>query len=299
MPQSFTNGVQIEYETRGSGEPLLLIMGLGAQMVAWPEDFIDDMVRRGFQVIWFDNRDVGLSSKIPVPAPTLPRQLAAGFRGRSSTAPYLLTDMAADALGVPDTVGVGQANIVGVSMGGMIAQTMAIEHPDRIRSLTSIMSNTGDRRHGLTRVGILWRLRKLMEPAPDEAIENQVKLFRLIGGPLVDDDEVRAGAILAFQRDFDRSGVARQLAAVMASPDRTKALGDIAVPTLIIHGLSDVLVGPSGGLATAKAVAHSRLLMFRDMGHDLPRELWPEMIDAIVANTQRTVPSPISVVGTN
>ncbi len=297
MPQSSINGVRIEYETRGSGEPLLLIMGLGAQMVAWPEDFIDDMVDRGFQVIWFDNRDVGLSSKIPVPAPTLPRQLAAGVRGRQTMAPYLLRDMAGDTVGLLNTLGIEAANVVGVSLGGMIAQTLAIEHPGRVCSLTSIMSNTGDKRHGLIKLTILRRLLKLMDPTPEEAIENQVKLFRLIGGPLVDDDEVRAAASLAFERDFDRAGVSRQLAAVMASPDRTNDLAKVNVPTLVLHGLSDRLVAPSGGLATARAIPCSRLLMFEEMGHDLPRSLWPEMIDAIVANTQRTHPSPISTVG--
>ncbi len=287
MTQIRVNGISLEYESRGEGEAMLLIMGLGAQMTAWPDEFINELVARGFRVIWFDNRDSGLSSKINVPVPSVPRQIASQLAGRKTKAPYVIADMAADTIALLDALQVDRAHLVGVSMGAMIAQTMAFAHPERVRSLASIMSNTGDKRHGLADVRILRRLNMLMDPSPDQAVEGQVTLFNLIGGPLVDDDEVRRSATLAFERDFDRSGVDRQLAAVIASPDRTERLGDITAPTLVIHGLSDSLVSYSGGIATAKAIPGARLLMFPDMGHDLPRSLWPEMIDAIIVNSQR------------
>lgn len=287
MPQINANGLTIEYETRGSGEPMLLVMGLGAQMVAWPDDFINEMVARGFQVIWFDNRDIGLSTKIDVPALPLSKLLTAGLSGRKPNASYDLGDMAADAIALLDALNIDKFHVAGVSMGGMISQTMAIAHPDRVLSLTSIMSNTGDKRHGLASMKILGKLRKLMNPSEDEAVEAQVSLFKLIGGPLVNDDEVRAAATLAFERDFDRAGVSRQLSAILASPNRTPDLKNVMAPTLVIHGLSDRLVGYSGGVTTAKAIPDARLLLFPDMGHDLPRSLWPEIIDAIVVNTKR------------
>lgn len=287
MTQINVNGLTIEYETRGSGEPMLLVMGLGAQMIAWPDDFIDEMVARGFKVIWFDNRDIGLSSKIDAPVLPLSKLLTAALSGRKPKAAYDLDDMAADAIALLDALGIDRFHVAGVSMGGMISQTLAIAHPERVISLTSIMSNTGDKRHGLTNMRILGKLRRLMSPTPDEAIESQVSLFKLIGGPLINEDEVRTAATLAFKRDFDRDGVSRQLSAIMASPNRTTKLGQVKAPTLVIHGLSDKLVGYSGGITTAKAVPGARLLMFPDMGHDLPRSLWPEMIDAIVANSKR------------
>ncbi len=288
MTQIRVNGISLEYESRGSGEVVLLIMGLGAQMTAWPDDFINAIVGRGFRVVWFDNRDVGLSSKIDASVPSVPRQIASQLAGRKSKAPYVLADMAADTVALLDALQIGKAHLVGVSMGAMIAQTMAFSHPERVLSLASIMSNTGDKRHGLADVRILRKLHNLMDPSPAQAVEGQVTLFNLIGGPLVNDDEVRRAATLAFERDFDRSGVDRQLAAVVASPDRTRKLGSVQAPTLVVHGLVDSLIGYSGGIATAKAIPGARLVMFPDMGHDLPRSLWPEMIDAIIVNTQRS-----------
>ncbi len=288
MTQIKVNGISLEYESRGEGEVMLLLMGLGAQMTAWPDEFINELVARGFRVIWFDNRDVGLSSKINVPVPSVPRQIASQLAGRKTKAPYIIADMAADTIALLDALQVDRAHLVGVSMGAMIAQTMAFDHPERVRSLASIMSNTGDKRHGLADVRILRRLHALMDPSPAQAVQGQVALFNLIGGPLVDDDEVRRYATLAFERNFDRSGVDRQLAAVIASPDRTERLAAIEAPTLVIHGLADSLVGYSGATATAKAIPNARLLMFPDMGHDLPRSLWPEMIDAIIVNSQRS-----------
>lgn len=288
MAQVAVNGITIEYERRGSGEPLLLVMGLAGQLVAWPDAFVDKLVAQGFDVIWYDNRDVGLSTKIDAPVPSLSAQL--GFlpkRRRQQSAPYLLADMAQDAVGLLDVLQVEAAHVVGVSMGGMISQTIAINHPDRVLSLTSIMSNTGDKRHGLPSARILNKLRKLTARTADNAIESQVELFRLIGGPLVEDDVVRESATVAFNRDYDPDGVARQTAAIGASPNRTSGLTKLSVPTLVIHGMADTLVGFSGGVATAKAVPNARLLAFPDMGHDLPRARWDEMVEAIVANSKR------------
>lgn len=286
MTQVEANGIHIEYERRGSGEPLLLVMGLGAQLVAWPESLIDNFVDQGFDVIWFDNRDIGLSTKIDAPTPTIAAQL--GVKRRSNPGPaYVLSDMAEDAAGLLSALNITSAHVVGVSMGGMICQTLAIEHPGRVRSLTSIMSNTGDKRHGLPDLRKANRLRKLMTSSKADPIKNQVELFGLIGGPLVDPDVVRATATRGFERNPDRTGIARQAAAITASPDRTSRLGKVNTPTLVIHGLVDTLVGFSGGVATVKAIPGARLLALPDMGHDLPGPRLQEIADAIVLNTRR------------
>jgi pimeloyl-ACP methyl ester carboxylesterase len=289
MTAAQSNGITIEYETYGDGEPLLLVMGLGGQLVAWPMEWVNRFVELGFQVIRFDNRDVGLSSKMPDEPPPLTRVIAAALSRRLAKSPYLLSDMADDAVGLLNHLGIERAHIVGVSMGGMISQCIAIQHPDRVASLTSIMSNTGDRKNGKIHRSLYRKLPKALAKSREEAVDKGVETFRLISGPHFGEHEAELRKLLeeALARSWDSDGTARETMAIAASPDRTAALGSVKAPTLVIHGLLDPLVTPSGGIATAKAIPGSRLLMFPDMGHDLPHARWDEIIDAIVANARR------------
>ena len=198
-----------------------------------------------------------------------------------------MADMAADAAALLRALDLGPAHIVGASMGGMIAQTIAIEHPDCVRSLTSIMSNTGNNRHGLPKRRVLIKLSRLAPPTIETAEESSLGVYRLVAGPEADDELFRKQARASLERSFRPSGVLRQTAAIVASPDRTAGLQQVRVPTLVIHGLADPLVKPSGGIATARAVPGSRLLMFPEMGHDMPRARWPEMVAAITQNAAR------------
>ncbi len=286
-------GVRIEFEVHGPGDgtPMLLLMGLGAQLVAWPPDLVRMLVDAGFRVIVMDNRDVGLSSKTPGP-PVGDADILGGFVHRRMTHPdYLLSDMAADAAGVLDHLGVDRAHVVGVSMGGMIAQQLTIDRPDLVGSLASVMSNSGDRRHGLVSPSLapnfIRNLRATRPRTTAGAVEAGVASFRLIAGPQFDPDEVAVMIRAALARDTSTSGTAHQLVAVNASPDRTTGLRAVRVPTLVVHGLLDRLVRPSGGIATARAVPGSRLVMFPDMGHDLPRPRRRELAAAIVHNAAR------------
>jgi len=288
MPHVDANGLRIEYDERGSGEPLLLVMGLGSQMILWHDDFVDLLVERGFRVVRYDNRDIGGSTHLDrEKVPSTGRALAGLLSRRWAKAPYLLSDMAADGVGVLDALGIDQAHAVGASMGGMIAQTMAIDHPNRVASLTSIMSNTGDRRAGQAKFSVLRRLAAGIRKRPADRIEAAVSTFRLISGPHFSEDEARLLAKRAVERGDDEAGTGRQLAAIMASPNRTAGLRSLRVPTLVIHGMVDPLVKPSGGRATATAVPGAELLMFNDMGHDMPSVRWPAIADAIRANANR------------
>ncbi|MGI9052807.1 MAG: alpha/beta fold hydrolase [Ilumatobacteraceae bacterium] len=281
------NGMAIEYEVHGDSNapPLLLVMGLGGQLVGWPLELIERLAGRGFRVIRFDNRDVGLSTKIDAPAPT-PRQLTAALVARRyAHSTYLLRDMADDAAGLLDALGIEQAHVVGASMGGMISQTLAIHHPARVASLVAIMSNTGDRRRGRVSRSLLRKLPRLAKRA--SSVDDAVEMFRLISGPHFDAGASRSMIEEARRRSDDVAGTARQAMAIAASPDRTWELRRVQAPTLVVHGLADPLVLPSGGVATAKAIGDSRLLMFPDMGHDLPRLRWDEVFDAIVQNARR------------
>jgi pimeloyl-ACP methyl ester carboxylesterase len=289
MTAAQCNGITIEYEVYGEGEPLLLVMGLGGQLVAWPMDWVHRFVDLGFQVIRFDNRDVGLSSRMPGKPPGLLRVIAAALSPRFAKSEYLLSDMADDAVGLLDHLGIDKAHVVGISMGGMISQSIAIGHPDRVASLTSIMSNTGDHKNGKPAWSIYRKFPKTIARSREEAVDKGVLTFKYISGPHFHEDEAELRELieLALARSWDREGTARQTMAITASPDRTEALGKITAPTLVIHGLVDPLVRPSGGIATAKAVPGSRLLTFPDMGHDLPKARWDEIIDAIVDNARR------------
>jgi pimeloyl-ACP methyl ester carboxylesterase len=286
MPRARANGMEIEYESFGDPEdaPLLLVMGLGAQMILWHEEFCDALADRGFHVVRFDNRDVGLSTKLDhAGLPDLMGALAAAGQGQPVEAPYRLRDMADDAAGLLDALDLESAHVVGASMGGMIAQTLAIEHPGRVRTLTSIMSTTGDPSLPQAKPEAM---AVLLTPAPTEraaAIEHGVRLWRTIGSPgfPFDENEVRALAARAFDRGPSPAGVARQLVAIVASGSRRDALAAVRAPTLVIHGAADPLIPVEAGRATAAAVPGAELVEIDGMGHDLPRLLWPTFIDAI------------------
>jgi pimeloyl-ACP methyl ester carboxylesterase len=283
MPIAEANGITIEYHERGEGEPMLLVMGLGGQLIDWPEGFVDELVGRGFRVVSFDNRDAGLSTEFAGPTPTRKELARAALTRRSTRSEYLLHDMARDAIGLLDVLGIERAHIVGMSMGGMIAQEIAIEYPARVLSLTSIMSTTGDRRVGRPTWRVMSRMVRRELPTRDNAIDMSLETFREVCGPTFDPDEFRVLAEKSVTRSFRPEGTLRQLAAILASPDRTARLRQLRVPALVIHGMLDTLVRPSGGIATARAIPDARLVMFNDMAHDLPRTRWKEIADEIVA----------------
>ncbi|MGH8994390.1 MAG: alpha/beta fold hydrolase [Acidimicrobiia bacterium] len=288
MPQATVNGLTIEYETTGdrSDPAILLVMGLGAQLIHWPDEFCADLARRGFFVIRYDNRDVGLSTRTDGPPP----DVLAAIQGDTSQATYRLTDMAADGAGVLDGLGVGAAHAVGVSMGGMIAQHLAVHHPDRVLSLCSIMSTpTGDMSSdpAAPEAGVL-----LLRPparSREEAINQSLEGSRIIGSPgfPIDEDEYRVRSGQAYDRSYHPVGGARQLCAVVASGDWRPSLAKLELPTLVIHGAADPLVRPSWGRATAEAIPGAELLIIEGMGHDLPRGVWDTVVEAIVANTTK------------
>ncbi len=280
MPSVQANGITIEYDERGSGDPLLMVMGLGAQLIHWPEEFTSQLAARGFRVIRFDNRDAGLSTEFQWDPPSMTKSLMASLRKRDPGVGYTLSDMSDDAFGLMDALGIQSAHIVGASMGGMIAQTMAIEHPERVRSLTSIMSHTGDRKNGNIAMAVLPAFMR-HKPVKETAAETGTDLYARFVGSSWDRQTHLERSRLGVERSFRPQGGARQIAAIAASPDRTPDLRRLDVPTLVIHGLQDKLVKPSGGYATVKAIPGAQLLVFPDMGHDLPMNRWDEMITAI------------------
>lgn len=285
--------VEIAYEVDGpeDGEPMLLLMGLGTQLVAWPDDVVEGLVACGYRVVRLDNRDIGLSSRTDAPPPTRGDVVRAFLHRRVARSEYLLADMATDAVALLDHLGIASAHVVGVSMGGMIAQQLTIDHPERVRSLASIMSNTGSRRSGQVAMRLLPTIAvSLTTPRPtdvEEAVRVGVQGWRTIAGPHFDADEIEAKVRAAVARSVNPLGAVRQLLAILASPDRTAALREVRVPTLVVHGLADRLVVPSGGIATTKAVPGSRLLLFPDMGHDLPKPRRAEIVEAIARNAAR------------
>jgi pimeloyl-ACP methyl ester carboxylesterase len=270
--------IDIAYERFGdpSSLPVLLVMGLGTQMLGWPDGFCAELVGHGLQVIRFDNRDVGLSSHLTdAPAPAV----RAALMGVTSSASYTLSDMAADTAGLLDHLTLDSAHMVGASMGGMIAQAIAVEHPRRIRSLTSIMSSTGARTVGQPTQAAMTALLSPPGRTREEAVERTLSVVRVIRSPgfPTDEAEVRRRTELAYDRGYDPVGVARQLVAIAASGDRTAALRSVAVPTLVLHGAADPLVDPSGGHATARAIPGAELVVLDGMGHDVPVALWGEI----------------------
>ena len=292
MPLVESNGITIEYHERGEGEPLLLVMGLGGQLIDWPEGFVDELVAHQFRVISFDNRDSGLSTEFDGPPPTRAQLAEAIVLRRPLSSQYRLGDMAGDAIGVLDSLGVDSAHVVGMSMGGMIAQQIAIDFPARVRSLTSIMSTTGNPRVGRPKIRLIRKAMRRTQPTMDNAIELSLATFRDVCGPTFDAEEFRLLAEKSIARSFRPDGTSRQLAAIIASPDRTEALGRLQVPTLVVHGMLDPLVQPSGGLATARAIHGAKLVMYNDMAHDLPRTRWKDIADEIKAIAARA-PQPV------
>jgi pimeloyl-ACP methyl ester carboxylesterase len=270
--------IDIAYERFGDpgSPPVLLIMGVGTQMLGWPDEFCRALAGHGLHVIRFDNRDVGLSSHM-TDAP--PPDVRAAFMGRTSSASYTLSEMAGDVIGLMGALDLDSAHLVGASMGGMIAQTAAIEHPGRVRSLTSIMSTTGDQSVGRPTEEALAALLSPPARTREEAIERTVKVVRVIGSPgfAIDEPEIRRRTGCAYDRADDPVGVARQLVAIAASGDRTAALRSVAVPALVLHGADDPLIAVSGGRATADAIPGAEFVAFAGMGHDLPRPLWDEI----------------------
>ena len=280
------NGMELAYETFGdaSAPPVVLIMGLATQMIAWPDELCEGLARNGLFVVRFDNRDVGESTHLR----NLPPPRLADIVVRRRPPPYSIGDMAADVAGLLDSLGLGQVHLVGASMGGFIAQTVALEHPDRVRTLTLMMTSTGSRRVGQPRPRIYARLlRRRVAAGRPAAIAATVETFRLIGSPgfVFDELYIRDLAGRSYDRGYDPVGSRRQLAASVSQPNRTADLRRITVPALVIHGLHDPLVAPSGGLAIARAIPDSRFAGFSGMGHDLPRALWPEFVREIAALT--------------
>lgn len=284
MAQVQANGITIEYEESGSGDPLLLVMGLNGQLIDWPEGLIDALVAQGFRVIRFDNRDAGLSTEFTSAPPSKWALVKRAVFRAPLTSEYSLSDMARDAVGLLDALGIEQAHVAGMSMGGMIAQLVAIEHPQRVLSLTSIMSTTGNPRVGRPKAKVVRHVAFSKPVTADQAVEPAVELFRMISGTTFSDEDFRVMAKASIARSYRPEGMGRQMAAILAAPDRTPALRRLQVPTLVIHGTLDPLVQPSGGIATAQAVPGSRLLMFNDMGHDLPHTRLDEIATAIRHN---------------
>jgi pimeloyl-ACP methyl ester carboxylesterase len=290
MPEEIARAGDIElcYETFGSADDpaLLLVMGLGTQMIAWPEDFCRMLAERGFHVIRYDNRDVGRSTHLRQYRPPTIRQLL--LRDKRA-ARYTLADMAGDGMRLLDHLGIERAHVAGASMGGMIAQTMAARHPHRVLSLASIMSNTGHRWKGTPGLRVYPIFVRRPASNREGAVESFVSAFKLIGSPgfPFEEDEIRKAAELSYERGYNPAGTGRQLAAILAAGDRTEELRTITAPTVVIHGTKDRMVRPSGGRATAAAIPGAELVMIDGMGHDFPRAAWDRMIDAIVANARR------------
>jgi pimeloyl-ACP methyl ester carboxylesterase len=284
VPTAHVNGIDMEYETLGdpTDPPLLMVMGLGAQLIAWPQKFVEDLAARGFFIIRYDNRDVGLSTKFE----GMP-DFVALFTGDGSSAPYRIEDMADDGSALLDHLDVGRAHVVGVSMGGMITQALVINHAEQFLTACSIMSTTGDQSVGAPTPEAAAALLRPPATTRDEAIRSSVEGSKAISSPgyPFDVDVMTQRAEAAYDRNFCPEGTARQLGAILASPDRTEGLRSVDLPFLVLHGEADPLVTLSGGEATAAAVPGAKLMVFPGMGHDLPEALWDQIIDAVVANT--------------
>ncbi|MEV6620673.1 alpha/beta hydrolase [Amycolatopsis sp. NPDC051106] len=274
-------GISLAYERIGDrgAEPLVLVAGLGQQLHSWPDAFCAQLAERGFEVVRFDNRDAGRSTHPRFRPASLPGM----FAGRFPAQQYDLTDMAADTIGLFDALDLETAHIAGVSMGGMISQTVAALHPDRIRTLTSIMSTTGSRLLGRPAFSTLRMMGAKPPKSREEAVESAVRMFRHIGshGFPFDEARVRELAGTGWDRDPTAGGVGRQLGAILKSGNRTPLLRRITAPTLVIHGDRDRMVHPTGGAATARAIRGARLETVRGMGHDLPSGAWPTLLDLI------------------
>lgn len=286
------NGVRIAYDVFGSpGDPaMLLVMGLGMQMLGWDPSFCEQLVDRGYRVIRFDNRDIGLSTKFDDAGRP---NVVAGAIGVTGRAPYLLADMAADAAGLLDHLEIDSAHVAGASMGGMIGQTLAARHPERVRSLSSIMSGPGGRKRAtMPRMSVIGTLLSRPPHGRDAYAEHVAKVFTRIGSPgyEADMERLRRIALMSYDRCFHPIGAARQLMAILASGDRTAELRTIGAPTLCIHGKADKLLPPAGGEAVAAAIPAARLELIEGMGHDLPMQIWPRIVAMMAENASRARP---------
>lgn len=292
MPKAKANNIEIEYDTFGdpSSKPLLLVMGLGAQMIAYLEELCMMLVDKGFYVIRFDNRDVGLSTKFEeAGVPNIMNEIMAFQRGETISPPYTIEDMSDDAVGLLDALNIEKAHICGASMGGMIVQTIAFRHPTRVLSLTSIMSTTGNPNLPQPKPEAM---QLLLKPAPTEReayIEESVKRHRILYGSgfPYHEDKARELAAAIYDRSFYPQGMVRQLVAILANGNRKPKLGSIKVPTLVIHGGDDPLVPVEGGKETAESIPGAELVIIEGMGHSLPPEAWPQIVDAIAKNANK------------
>ncbi len=293
MPQVTANGITIEYEAYGdpAHTPLLLIMGLGAQLTLWPIELVDALVAKGYYVIRHDNRDIGLSEKFShTGIPNFKRVALMRMFGLRPKLPYRLSDMAADAAALLDVLGIDSAHIVGGSMGGMIAQLLAIDHPHKVRSLTSIFSTTGNRRLPPPRKAAMDAL--LSKPPASATLEDVIpigiKVARAIGSPAypTPEDRLRTRITRDYHRSFFPEGAARQLCAIIDDGDRRTRLKSVTAPTLVIHGVDDPLVPVEGGRDTAKAIPGAKLHEIPGMGHDLPLELVDEIAGQIAGHAK-------------
>jgi len=290
-----SSGIDLCYDSFGDpGDPaLLLIMGLSGPMTWWSTQFCEQLAERRYFVIRFDNRDIGHSTKLSGRQLRRADAVSAFVRGPRGHPPYTLSDMAADAIGLLDHLAITQAHVMGASMGGMIAQTLAIEYPARVLSLISIMSTTGRRAVGWQHPRIIPFLLRGRAAERDEYVRRSLTVRRVIGSPgfASDPDEERRLAEETYDRGLSPDGVIRQMQAITAQPDRTAALGRLEVPALVVHGMSDRMVHVSGGRATAAAIPGSELILVPGMGHDLPKKVWPMLFDAIDRTTRRAAPS--------
>ena len=291
------NGIELCYDTFGDAQapPMVLIMGLAAQMIAWDDEFCAALAARGLRVIRFDNRDIGLSTRLEsLGVPNVPQLLMAHLPGQPVSAAYTLSDMARDVVGLLDALGIESAHVVGASMGGAIAQTLAIEHPQRLRSLSSIMSTSGD---PSLPPPMPEALQLLMTPTPtDQAgyYQRYVQTWKVLRGPGFPLDEARdlERAAQNFSRGLYPAGVARQMVAILASGSRKAALAKVRVPTLVIHGDADPLVPLACGIDVADTVPGAQRLIIEGMGHALPITLWPRIVEAISVHAGRAQALP-------
>jgi pimeloyl-ACP methyl ester carboxylesterase len=278
------NGIELEYEVIGSGEPVVLIMGIHAQMIHWPDEFCRMLADEGFQVIRFDNRDSGLSTRLDdVGRPPVASLVARRLLGRRVVVPYTLSDLALDVVGLMEALKIDSAHVVGASMGGMIAQILAIEHPDRVRSLTSMLSSPGGRRYGFAKPSALRALLGQLPKTRDEAVTAAFAFAEACGSPAYPTNWPLIADIAgrAFDRGVCHDAAARQFVALVEAPCRIRELRKLRVPSLVIHGGSDPLVQPFAGRATAMAIPGATWRLIDGMGHDLPRGAWPSMVEWI------------------
>ena len=293
MPTVRANGLDIVYEERGEGRPLVLVAGIGMQLVAWPEGFLEALRARGFRVIVFDNRDVGLSSKLDhAGVPAVRGLLARALVGMRVSAPYTLFDMAGDVAGLMDALDLERAHVVGVSLGGMVAQAMAIAHARRVQTLVSMMSHPGG---GLLFVGLPHATAKLLQPparSRAEAIARQVDFFRTVGSRKFRRDEagIADRAARAYDRGYHPAGFARQFAAVLATGDMRPRLTAVRSPTLVLHGSVDPIIRAAAGRETARAISGAEFRLIDGWGHDLPDGAWSLLADHIAGHAGKHAP---------